>query len=83
MKMIEIREELDFYDLKDRVWGQACQILEKIEEEDKEDELMSLILESFSDVPSMTEINDFIAYEWEFIYKELNISEDDEDEEEE
>ena len=81
--MIEIREELDFYDLKDRVWGQACQILEKIEEEGKERELMNLILECFSDVPSMVEVNDFIAYEWEFIYEQLDIDEDDEDEEEE
>lgn len=81
--MIEIREELDFYDLKNRVWGQACQILEEIEKEGKERELMSLILESFSDVPSMVEVNDFIAYEWEFIYEQLGIDEDDEDEEEE
>lgn len=79
---IEIRDELDFNDLYNAVWGQACEIMETIEKNDKEDELMNLILESFSDVPTLTEINDFLAYEWEFIFKELCINEDDEEDDE-
>ena len=40
---IEIKQEIDFCDLKRAVWCEAVDTLEKVEQEEKEDELMRLI----------------------------------------
>ena len=53
----------DFDDLKDRCWGGAVSVLEKVEEKGMEDELMDL-LEQF-DFESETDLNDFIHFDLE------------------
>ena len=71
---IEIKDEFDFDDLRRRCWGQALDTLEDIYNADKEDELMGLLLDMYFDtIPTMTEVNDFLAYEWEYICKTLDI----------
>lgn len=80
---MRIQEDLTFYDLQDRVWGNAIQVLDEIATQDKEDDFMDYIEEIFaydSNPPSMTELNDFISYEWEQIYEDLDIKEDEDDE---
>lgn len=61
-------------------WGQAREIYERIEEEGKLDELESLLEETFtSELPTDTQINDLLAYDWEWVYEMLDIKEEEED----
>lgn len=64
-------------------WGQAREIYERIEEEGKLDVLESLLEETFmSELPTETQINDLLAYDWEWVYESLGIEEDEDEEEE-
>lgn len=77
---IEVKEELDFDDLRERCWGQALTILEEISQKDKEDDLMQYLSEIFDDgTPSLTEINDILAFDWELVYDDIGMN-DEEDE---
>lgn len=65
-------------------WGQAREIYERIDEEGKLDELESLLEEMFTnELPTETDINDLLAYDWEWVYESLGIKEDEEEDEEE
>lgn len=58
-------------------WGQAREIYERVKEEDKLDELESLLEEVFtSELPTDTQINDLLAYDWEWVYEMLDIKEE-------
>ena len=71
---MEVKEDLDFSDLEERCWGQATDILKEISDADKEDELMSYLEEIFyGDMPTLTEVNDVLAYDWENIYESIGI----------
>lgn len=77
-----IQENLTFYDLQERVWGNAEQVLDEIISQDKEDEFMDYIEEIFayaSNPPSMTELNDFISYEWQEIYENIGMEREDDE----
>lgn len=81
---MEIKKEYSFEDLKDMVWSGAVDTLETIEEKGKEEELMQLLEENFSDIPTDTEVNDFLWFEDDYIFEQLGINEDeDEDDEDE
>lgn len=70
----------DFNALEYLVWGQAVKILEEIYDADKEDELMEHLEEVFADeTPTLTEINDYISYDWEEIYQAIDMGEDEDD----
>ena len=73
--MISVKKELSFEDLKHERWSGAIDTLQKIEEEGKEDELMKLLQEVFADIPTETEINDFLWFEDSYIYENLGIKE--------
>lgn len=79
---MEIKKEYDFYDLKDMVWSGAVDTLNTIEEKGKEDELMQLLEENFCDIPTETEVNDFLWFEDDYIFDQLGINEEDDEEEE-
>lgn len=65
-------------------WGQAREILDRILEEGKGEELENYLENIFlEEMPSDVAINDLLTYEWETIYKDLGISDKDEDEDEE
>lgn len=82
--MIEVKREMDFDDLMYYCWGQALTILREIYDKDKEDDLMELLEMYFGDeIPSLTEINDYLAYEWEDIYEQIGMNEDDDEDEDE
>lgn len=79
-----IKQDMDFNDLMKNCWSGAVDTLKTIEERDKEDELMAHLEEQWLDeVPTMTEINDYLWFEDEFIFQCLGISETEEEEEEE
>lgn len=78
-----VKQDMDFDDLMENCWGQASQVLDEIYEKDKENDFMFLLEEEFSSIPDLTEINDFIAYEWEYIYSQIGMDDEDEDDDEE
>ena len=82
-----IKKDFGFNDLTENCWSGAVDTLKTIEEHDKEEELMAHleeIFESYFDnVPTMTEVNDYLWFEYEFIFKCLGIYETEEDEEQE
>jgi hypothetical protein len=79
--MIEIKIEIeDIYDLKNKCWGQASSILDEIDDADLGDDLMSHLEDVFFDQqPTMTELNDYIAYDWEYIYEAIGMPTNDND----
>ena len=71
-----IQDDYDFNDLMENCWGGAIATLTTVSENNKEDELMDL-LEGFNDIPTLTEVNDFLKFEYDYIYSVLGIKEED------
>ena len=74
---MEIRKEINgFYELADIVWNGAVDTLEDIQNANKENEFMDFLEMIFCDnVPTDTEINDFIWFERDFIYGNIGLTE--------
>ena len=72
-----VKIEMDDYrTLKNNSWSGALDTLKDIEEADKEDELMYLLEEIFTDtIPTETEVNDFLWFERDYIYESLGLDE--------
>ena len=71
---MEIKQDMDFRDLENNCWGQAVDILKEISDADKEDALMNYLEEIYYDeIPTLTEINDILAYDWENVYKDIGM----------
>ena len=67
-----VKIEMDYRTLKNNSWSGALDTLKDIEEADKEDELMYLLEEIFTDtIPTETEVNDFLWFERNYIYESL------------
>ena len=78
-----VKNDLDFNDLQNECWECDC-TLDAISENNKEEEFMDLLEEQFGgDIPTMTEVNDFIRFDDDFIFDALGIRIDDDEEEEE
>ena len=84
---ITIKREIDdFSELRDLTW--ECEFtLNAIENADMEESFMSHLEEIFfyedSEIPTMTELNDYIRFETDTIFECLGLNEDGELEEEE
>ena len=77
-----IKELNGFYDLKDNSWSGAIDTLEDIEKAELEEEFMEHLENIFGeDIPTETELNDYIWFERDAIYSELGINENGEIEE--
>ena len=70
---MEIKKDYNFNDLKENSWSGAINTLKTIEENEKEEELMQLLEITFEDVPTETEVNDFLWFDDDFIFEELGI----------
>lgn len=81
-----IKQDMDFNDLMDNCWSGALDTLKMIEEHNKEEELMahleSIMGEDVGNIPTMTEINDYLWFDSDFIFESLGISETEDEEEE-
>lgn len=75
---MEIRKEInDFYALADMVWSGATDTIADIQNANKEDEFMNFLESVFCDeVPTDTEVNDFIWFERDYIYENIGLTED-------
>ena len=82
---MEIRKEInDFYALADMVWSGAVDTIADIQKANKEDEFMNFLEAVFCDeVPTDTEVNDFIWFDRDYIYENIGLTEDGELPEEE
>ena len=79
-----IKKDFGFEELKDNSWSGAIDTLEDIEKADKEEELMELLEQVFFDeIPTDTEVNDYLWFERDEIYSNLGLNENGELEEEE
>lgn len=77
-------EIYDFGSLEYDCWSGAIDTLNRIKEVGKEEEFMDYLEDIFCDeIPTMTELNDFIWFEDEMIYEDLGIYEEEDDEDEE
>lgn len=81
-----VKQDMDFNDLMNNCWSGAIDTLKTIEEHDKEEELMehleSIMSEDIGNIPTMTEINDYLWFDSDFIFESLGISETEDEEEE-
>lgn len=69
-----IKVDYDFNDLMDNCWGDAEETLKVIEENGKEDAFMELLEMIFTDTePTLTEVNDFLRFNDDYIYDTLGI----------
>lgn len=73
---MEIKKDYNFNELKENSWSGAIYTLKTIEENEKEGELMELLGDVFENVPTETEVNDFLWFDNDFIFKELGIQEE-------
>lgn len=75
---MEIKKEIsNFWELKENSWSGALDTLKDIENADKEDELMQLLEDVFADreeVPTETDVNDFLWFEREYIYENVGLN---------
>lgn len=77
---MRVCKEIDFHNLMDECWSGAIDTLNTIYDNDKEKELMSLLEENFMyDVPTMTEVNDLLWFDSEWIFETLGIDPDADD----
>lgn len=77
---MEIRMEIGFNELYDMSWSGGKDTLDDIFEHDREEELMNLLEEVFFDeIPSDTEVNDFLWFERSMIYEHCGLDENGEE----
>ena len=81
---MEIKKDYGFSELQESCWSGAVDTLNTISKHDKEDEFMQYLEEVFSDdIPTETEVNDFLWFEDDAIFEALDINLEDEKETEE
>ena len=74
---MEIRKEINgFYELADMVWSGAVDTIADVQNANKENEFMDFLEMVFcDDVPTDTNVNDFIWFEREYIYENIGLTE--------
>ena len=81
---MEIKKDCGFSELQETCWSGAVDTLNTISKHDKEDEFMQYLEEVFyDDIPTKTEVNDFLWFEDDAIFEALDINLEDEEEPEE
>ena len=80
---MEIKRDVNVWQLKEDLWSGAEDTLQIIIDNDKEEEFEQLYHEIFSDrVPDIVEVNDLLRFDWERVFECLGINEEEEEEEE-
>lgn len=79
--MLKVIDEYDFDTLYNNSWGQAVSVLNEIDEADKSEDLMDLLEDIYPDGVDGIELNDLISYDWEWIYKQIGMPIDEDEEE--
>jgi len=74
--MIEIKKQCDFDELRNELWSGAVDTINTITENEKTEELIQLLDEIFYEPTDITKINDFLWFDRDYIYEQLEIDED-------
>ena len=76
MGYIRVSEEIDVYALKDRLWSGAEDTMQRIIDEDKEDDFFAILSDLHCDKDSidLTEINDLLRFEEDQVFEWLGIN---------
>ena len=74
--MIEIKKQCDFDELRNELWSGAVDTVKTIIENDKTDEFMRLLEEIFYEPTDIVQINDFLWFDTDFIFEQLEIDEE-------
>lgn len=79
MSYIRVSEEIDAYELKERLWSGAEDVMQRIIDEDKEDTLFAILsdLHCGEDSMDLTKINDLLRFETEQVYEWCGINDKD------
>lgn len=72
--MITVKQNMDFYDILKNAWGQAVAVLKEIEKEGMQNELMAYLEDIFNEGVDIVELNDLLAYDWEWVYSQIGMS---------
>ena len=78
--MLKVIDEYDFDTLYNNSWGQAVSILNEIDKADKSEDLMDFLEDLYPDGVDGVELNDLISYDWEWLYKNIGMPMDEEEE---
>ena len=80
---MRIAREFNFHDLEDNCW--CCEeVLDAVYNANKEDALMDLLEEVFNaDVPTLTEVNDLLRFDSDWVLETLGIEEEEDDDDDE
>lgn len=71
---MEIKQDVNAYDLKDMLWSGGADTLKEIFDLDKEDELMGFLEEIFyGKVPDITEINDLLWFDRNYVLESIGL----------
>lgn len=76
---ITIKQTLSFFDLTNQCWCQALDTLQTIEDYSKEDELMELLSDIITEDTTLTDINDILRFDSEWVLEQLGINEEEDD----
>ena len=71
--MITVKKEMGFNEILNTAWGQAVDVLKEIQKAGMEDELMSYLEDIFNEGVDRTELNDLLAYDWEWVYSQIGM----------
>lgn len=72
--MLKVTKQIcDFDELYRNCWGQAREILEEIMNEGRSEELMDFLEDLYPDGVDEIEVNDLIAYDWEWLYTMIDM----------
>ena len=71
--MITVKQEMGFNEILNTAWGQAVDVLKEIQKAGMEDELMTYLEDIFNEGVDRTELNDLLAYDWEWVYSQIGM----------
>lgn len=80
---MKVFDEMDWYDIYRTAWSGARDTVERIEDEGKGDEFVSLIEEVYPEGIDRTALNDILWFDDEWVFESLGIDTEEEEEEEE
>ena len=78
---MRIAREFNFWDLQENCWD-CADVLDAVYNADKEDDLMCLLEDCFNEeIPTLTEVNDLLRFDGEWVLESLGIDLEEEEEE--
>lgn len=71
--MLKVINQVDFVTLYNNSWGQAVEVLDEISKAGMEEELMDFLEDLYPDGADAVELNDLLAYDWEWVYEQIGM----------